>query len=113
MKKLLFLSVVALSSAFVSFAGNPDKPAKPTSTSAETETQSGTTLFWYEVTYDASHPSGYIPSGTPLLVEGERAEAEDMSECSPGNVRDCVRGFSSQPTLPTSNPGTDQIKKGN
>lgn len=66
-------------------------------------------LDWYQVTYDAQHPNGYIPDASAFYVTDEKANVS--SPCDLGTVKDCLRGFSSTPAFPTGLPGSDQIKK--
>lgn len=67
-------------------------------------------LYWYTVTYDAQHPSGYIPSSSSFYTQDDKANVS--SPCSAGITKDCLRGFASQlSTFPSSSMGDDQIKK--
>lgn len=105
MKKLFFSAALLMGFAAVSFAGNP-KDAKNTN---GTEAKAKQNLVWYKVTYDATHPQGYIPSGTAIEATGDRSEAEALETCPEGSNFDCLRGFESTPTLPTNSAGDDQI----
>ena len=67
-------------------------------------------LYWYEVTYDAMHPSGYIPNSSAFYVEAPKDQVQ--SPCAAGAAKDCLRGFaSSLSVFPNSSPGSDQIQK--
>jgi hypothetical protein len=69
-------------------------------------------LYWYEVTYDATHPSGDIPSSSAFYVQAEKDQV--TSPCDAGTVKDCLRGFTAPLTsFPNNSAGTDQIKKPN
>lgn len=107
------LATVALAMGSLSlFADAPKKEAKPETpakTEVKSDAQAGAVLYWYEVTYDASHPSGYIAPGTPVFTHAEKGTFS--TDCTPGDDIDCMRGFVSQPSLPTNNAGDDQIKK--
>lgn len=111
MKKVILAAAFLMGLATVSFAGNP-KESKEVNNETPTvsKTEAGVALVWYKVTYDGAHPTGYIPSGTPVSYNGERSGAEALEECEVGTNRDCLRGFSTAPTLPTSSTGSDQIK---
>lgn len=104
MKKFI-LSAGLMLAAAVTFAGTPkgetELPAAKTSTQAS--------MKWYPVTYDAAHPSGYIPSGTPVAVTGDQAAAENLDKCEEGSTYDCLRGFITPPSLPTSSSGDGQV----
>ncbi|XHR94286.1 hypothetical protein ACFJIV_29030 [Mucilaginibacter sp. UC70_90] len=112
MKALKLIPALAfMAIAAVSYAGSPKseaKDAKPTE--ANTATTAGANLVWYEVTYDASHPSGYIPSGTAPAITGDKSQAQALGKCPDGTDFDCLRGFNSAPSLPTNSVGNDQIK---
>ena len=69
-------------------------------------------LYWYEVTYDAMHPSGYIPNSSAFYVQAPKDQVS--SPCPAGTAKDCLRGFASALTsYPNSSPGSDQIQKPN
>ncbi len=69
-------------------------------------------LYWYEVTYDSMHPSGYIPNSSAFYVQSQKDQV--TSPCDAGTVKDCLRGFTSALTAyPNNSSGTDQIKKPN
>lgn len=108
MKKLLFSAALLMGAVAVSFAGMP-KDSK-SETANNTEGQVKAVYYWYKVTYDAAHPSGFIPSGTSMLLNGDETEARELEECDEGSQRDCLRGFDAAPTLPTNSAGQAQIK---
>lgn len=69
-------------------------------------------LYWYEVTYDASHPTGAVLSSGDLYTQDEKSNVS--SPCASGTVKDCLRGFSNQiSTYPSTAMGTDNIKRPN
>lgn len=69
-------------------------------------------LYWYKVTYDASHMGGYIPNSSAFYVQDEKQNVN--SPCPSGSVKDCLRGFTTAlSSFPSSATGTDQIKKPN
>ncbi|HEY8661297.1 MAG TPA: hypothetical protein VIL78_19845 [Hanamia sp.] len=71
-----------------------------------------TSLYWYEVTYDATHLNGYIPSADDFYVQSEKNQVS--SPCDAGVDKDCLRGFTSAiTTFPSMATGTDQIKRPN
>ena len=83
-----------------------------TKTTVKTNHKHSPDLYWYEVTYDSMHPSGYIPSSSSFYVEAPKDQVS--SPCPAGTVKDCLRGFTSALTsYPNSSPGTDQIQKPN
>ncbi|SRR6266542_615494 len=69
-----------------------------------------TSLYWYEVTYDAQHTSGAILSSGDFYIQDDKVNVS--SPCLSGSTKDCLRGFSSQlTTFPESGTGADQIMK--
>jgi len=106
MKKFI-LSTGLMLAAAVTFAGSPKGETKEATT---TENTAGDQLVWYKVTYDAAHPTGYIPSGSTPVYSGDKAGAEALNECEDGSTRDCLRGFNSAPPLPSTSNGIDQVK---
>ena len=56
--------------------------------------------------------NGIIPSGSSVQFGGTKtlAYADANDGCS-GSVNDCLRGFLTQPSLPTSDPGDVRTKK--
>lgn len=103
MKKIIF-SALLMGFVVVSFAGNP-KDAKNTN---GTEAKAKQNLVWYKVTYNATYPNGAVLSSADYVDEGE--ESQISSPCDEGTQRDCVRGFSSAPSFPTTSNGDGQIK---
>jgi hypothetical protein len=106
-KKIVPVFAMALGLSSLSFAVTPETT---TPVAAKSESKAGLTLKWYVVTFDATHPNGYIPSGTPIAVTGDQSDAEMLDQCDPGSTRDCLRGFISTPSLPTNNNGDGQVK---
>ena len=104
MKKFI-LSAGLMLAAAVTFAGNP----KGETESTAAKTSSEASMKWYAVTYDAAHPGGYIPSGSPVLVTGDQAAAENLRRCEAGSNYDCLRGFNTAPSLPTTSSGDGQV----
>lgn len=67
-------------------------------------------LYWYRITYNVDHPDGAVLNSNDFFVQDDKANVS--SPCSPGSVKDCLRGFSSQiSTFPEEASGSDQIKK--
>ena len=56
--------------------------------------------------------NGIIPSGSSVQFGGTKtlAYADANDGCS-GTANDCMRGFLTQPSLPTSDPGDVRTKK--
>ena len=78
----------------------------------KTNNKNDASLYWYEVTYDASHLNGYIPSSSDFYIQSQKSQV--VSPCDAGVDKDCLRGFTSAITsFPSSLPGTDQIKRPN
>lgn len=103
MKKYI-LSTLVIAISLIAFAFST-----VTKTTKETHANP---LYWYKVTYDASHPAGYIPNSTAFYVQSEKSQVN--SPCSAGVDKDCLRGFVSTLTsFPTMASGTDQIKRPN
>jgi phage-related tail fiber protein len=100
MKKLIIPMLAAImavsASAFTTVKNNPVKKAAA--------------LYWYEVTYDASHPTGTIAASSDFYVQSEKSQV--ISPCVAGTEKDCLRGFASAlTTYPNNAVGTDQIKR--
>jgi hypothetical protein len=68
-------------------------------------------LNWYSVVFNQDHPDGYIPaSATPDFTNMSKSEVDPIDGCS-GTGRDCLRGFSGTPSLPTEDRGVDQTEQ--
>lgn len=109
MKKILLSAALLMGLSTAVFAGTPKGEAKEPK-KAEVSSNTSTNLVWYKVTYDAAHPSGYIPAGRAPEITADKAEAEELNLCPDGASYDCLRGFENPPTLPTNSAGSDQVK---
>nr|WP_199078233.1 hypothetical protein [Pedobacter sp. ASV19] len=110
MKKVFFSAALLLGLTSISFADTPKGEAKDAKSETPTTSETGVTMKWYAVTYDAAHPNGYIPSGSTILVTGEQTDAESLRKCEEGTTFDCLRGFVSTPSLPSNSIGDGQVK---
>jgi hypothetical protein len=100
--KRRFMSVAAVALAVAASAFTTVKPGTTANTAS---------LFWYQVDY-SNNPNGVINSSDALYDHAEKTDVD--SPCDQGTVRDCLRGFTSEiSSFPTTNMGTDQIKRDN
>lgn len=108
---ILSLAVaLMLGFSFSANAGTPEvKAAKAEAPSVKAHTS--VDMYWYEVVYDASHPTGYIPANAALVVQGDQQAAENTDYCELGSSIDCLRGFLSPQISETSSAGDAQTKK--
>ncbi len=68
-------------------------------------------FYWYFVDY-TNNSSGEIPLGSSVQFSGTQTHqyAVDNDGCM-GSAKDCMRGFSTVPSLPTSSSGQSQTTK--
>lgn len=110
MKKLsLFITALMLGLTATAFAGNPKGEAKELKGVETTASTNSSSMYWYDVQYDASN-NPFVSAGT-TPTQGERENVE--GECEPGDEKLCKVGYSTAQTLPINNlqGAEDQITR--
>lgn len=115
MKKIFLYAALMIGATTLSFAGTPKGEAKDANTncsaeaSVKSESKTTSVMYWYSVTYDATHPNGVVLNASSHYQDGEQSEID--SPCPDGSEKDCLRGFNSALTsFPNNAAGDAQIK---